>query len=111
LDRERAVEVRGVMAVTVNLTPLRRRILASLDQQGPMDIQEIGYEFSSNPRGLKHTFKHPAAATRFGGMLMAPLREAGLVWASSERFAYRYKLMISDAGRALLRTAGQEDRE
>lgn len=89
------------------ITSLRRRILATLEQRGPMDIQEIGYEFTSNPRGLPQGFRHPAAATRFGGMLAAPLRAAGLLHTSDERFGCRRKLEITAAGRVALRRSGE----
>ena len=85
------------------LTPLRRRILARLEQAGDMDIQEIGFEFSANPRGLSTVFKHPAAATRFGGMLTAPMKKAGWVEEGWERFAWRRKLRITAKGREALR--------
>jgi hypothetical protein len=87
----------------MNLTPLRRRILAHLEQRGEMDIQEIGYEFSSNPRGMRDVFKTPQAATRFGSMLAAPLLRAGLIQEGTESFAYRQKLRITPSGRTALR--------
>ena len=87
----------------MNLTPYRKRCLAMLDQRGPMDLQEIGYSLvdGSTSRG----FKHPASATRYGGGVIAPLRKAGLVTNSSERYAWRRKVMITAAGRAALRDA------
>lgn len=87
----------------LRLTPLRRRILAALEQRGELDIQEIGHEFSSNPRGLKSVFNHPAAATRFGGGLVKPLRDAGLVEDGVQRFGWRRKVCITPAGRERLR--------
>ena len=90
-------------APTTRLTPLRRRILSHLEQRGELDIQEIGYEFSSNPRGLRDIFKHPAAATRFGGMLMAPMGDAGWVQQGHEKFAHRRKIAITSLGRRVLR--------
>lgn len=89
--------------VPFRMTPLRRRILAALEQRGELDIQEIGYEFSSNPRGLKVTFNHPAAATRFGGMLVAPMMKEGLIERGKQRFSYRNKMQITLKGKTALR--------
>lgn len=84
----------------MRLTPTRRRVLAMLDQRGEMDMQEIGYEIAPE------AFKHPASATRFGGSLIAPLRKAGLVGIGHTRFAYRYKIAITPAGREAVRHDG-----
>lgn len=90
----------------VRLTDLRRRILLGIEQRGEMDLQEIGTEFNSQPRGVH--FKHPAAATRFGGMLIAPMRRAGWVANGEQRFSYRWKIKVTPTGLVAARVARRE---
>jgi len=88
----------------MRLTAVRRRALALLAQRGPLDIQEVGAAMAPQERG----FKSPQAETRFGGSIMAPLRKAGFVVESSQRFAWRWRLLITDAGRTALAHASRE---
>jgi hypothetical protein len=92
--------------IPVRMTDLRRRILFALEQRGELDIQEIGTEFNSQPRGVH--FRHPAAATRFGGMLVAPMRRAGWITNGEQRFGYRRKIKATPAGLAAARSARDE---
>lgn len=84
------------------LTPLRRRVLVAIAAGPEGDLQEIGYRFSSNPRGLPIVFRRPQAATRFGCKLAAPLRHAGLIEAARAGGGRRW-VRVTERGRVALR--------
>lgn len=64
----------------LNMTPLRRRVLAALEQRGPIRGQDLAYEFAATRRQIIGApFKTPQMATRWSAAFMGPLLKAGLV--------------------------------
>ena len=90
-------------APALNLTPLRRRVLAALEQRGEMRGQDIGWDFPTPSKGRQHPFKTPQQATRWSAAFMSPLVAAGYVlsWGCGLGGHYR----ITAKGKEALRHA------
>lgn len=85
------------------LSPGRRRVLAMLDQRGPLHRHEIGYAFAKTNRMWSQ------AATRLAGSLCRPLLDAKLIEERCDRDGYHQHMAITVAGRRALRdTAPRE---
>lgn len=83
----------------MKLSPARLRILAMLDQQGPLHRHVIGEAFAKKGR------MWPQAATRLAGFLCKPLVDGGMISESRDRQGFHRYFAITRSGKEAYRKA------
>lgn len=100
---------------SINLTPLRLRVLRIIQQRPWMTAQDLGYALDDCRRGYTPdaSWNHPAQATRFGAKQVTPLIKARLVFASNlgpggYPISAGWKaLSLTEAGRRAIESQGE----